>query len=306
MNDLTSIIMGNNKFAIVTHDNPDADAIGSCIFLENLLLNINKKVDFIIQSKISDDFAEIVGRNRVNKIFIPRNKKYDVLFILDVSDYNRTYYKNNIAKQVIIIDHHNFVNNKCNLYINNNDVSTGITLYKLLNDFEITNFMATCLYLTIIGDTDCFKNKNIDSEVYRIASKLTENGADTSLVNKIYNSISVEYINLLGSVIKNIKVVNDVSYLIITDYDIEENNSNIREANKIIDFMKNIKNTDISLLLVDNYGTITIRARSKLKDISNLLIQYNGGGHMHSVGCLIKNEDVYDVLNDILNKLKTI
>lgn len=306
MDNLINVVIKNNKFAIVTHNNPDADAIGSCVFLENLLLNMNKEVDFIIQSKISDDFVNIVGEDRVNKVIIPYNKKYDVLFILDVSDFNRTYYKSGIAKYVIIIDHHNFINNNCDYYINNKDISTGVTLYKIFNNFKITDFMATCLYLTIIGDTDCFKNENISPEIYGIAAELAKMGADINLVNRMYNSINIEYINLLGTVAKNIKIINNICFLIITDYDIEKNNSNIREANKLINFMKNIKNIDISLLLIDNYGTITVRIRSKKSDISNLLSEYDGGGHKHSVGCLIKNKDVYDVLNDLLNKLKTI
>ena len=86
INYLKNVIIDNNNFAIITHNNPDADAVGSSIFLEQMLINLNKTVDYIIQSKISPEFEPIVRKNRINKIFVPRYKKYDVVFILYVCD----------------------------------------------------------------------------------------------------------------------------------------------------------------------------------------------------------------------------
>ena len=185
INYLKNVVIDNDSFAIITHNNPDADAIGSSIFLEQLLINLNKTVDYIIQSKISPEFEPIVRKKRINKIFIPKYKKYDVVFILDACDCDRIYYRKNFANKTIIIDHHNNRPNiKYDKFINNNDISTGVTLYKIFNNFiEITPFMATCLYLTIIGDSDSFRIKNINSEVYDISSKLIQKGANTELIN---------------------------------------------------------------------------------------------------------------------------
>lgn len=308
INYLKSVIIDNNSFAIITHNNPDADAIGSSIFLEQLLINLNKTVDYIIQSKISPEFEPIVRKKRINKIFIPKYKKYDVVFILDACDCDRIYYRKNFANKTIIIDHHNNRPNiKYDKFINNNDISTGVTLYKIFNNFiEITSFMATCLYLTIIGDSDSFRIKNINSEVYDISSKLIQKGANTELINDIYNNMNINYIKLLGNVIKNINInINDkIAYLVLTDEQISKNNCTIRDANKIIDFIKNIAGIEITLLLIDNYGTITIRARSKTKNISTLLKNFGGSGHKNSVGCLVTNRDIYDVLDEIIITIK--
>lgn len=308
INYLKNVIIDNNNFAIITHNNPDADAVGSSIFLEQMLINLNKTVDYIIQSKISPEFEPIVRKNRINKIFVPRYKKYDVVFILDVCDYDRMYYKKNLANIIIIIDHHNNKPNVTyNKFINNNDISTGVTLYKIFNDFiEITPFMATCLYLTIVGDSDSFRIKNINSEIYDISSKLIQKGANIELINNIYNNMNVNYVKLLGNVIKDINInLNDkIAYLVLTDEQILNNNCTIRDANKIIDFIKNIAGIEITLLLIDNYGTITVRARSKTKNISNLLEKFGGSGHKNSVGCLIINRDVYDILDEIIITIK--
>ena len=48
INYLKNVIIDNDNFAIITHNNPDADAVGSSIFLEQMLINLNKTVDYII------------------------------------------------------------------------------------------------------------------------------------------------------------------------------------------------------------------------------------------------------------------
>ena len=47
-------IIDVNNIAIVMHDNPDSDAIGSAIALENALKQMNKQVTIITQNKIKN------------------------------------------------------------------------------------------------------------------------------------------------------------------------------------------------------------------------------------------------------------
>ena len=49
-------IIDVNNIAIVMHDNPDSDAIGSAIALENALKQMNKQVTIITQNKIKKKY----------------------------------------------------------------------------------------------------------------------------------------------------------------------------------------------------------------------------------------------------------
>ena len=80
--------------------------------------------------------------------------------------------------------------------------------------------MATYIGLTIISDTDSFKNKNVTSESFSALSKLMDLGCDIELVNSLYNKMTMTYINLLSLVLKKIVRNNDILYLIITEDDI--------------------------------------------------------------------------------------
>ena len=92
MYDIINVILNSNSILLMTHNSPDGDGIGCLIALENILKQLNKEIFVVIQNKISKNYINIIGKERVNKIFLP-NKKYDLIIILDCSDINRIYEK---------------------------------------------------------------------------------------------------------------------------------------------------------------------------------------------------------------------
>lgn len=287
------------NIAIVMHNNPDGDCIGSAVALEEALKKQNKRVDIILQSKIPKKFAPIIGEQRVEKYILPHNeKRYDLAFILDVSDFDRTYFDiKYISKKIIIIDHH--LNNnppRVDYYLNENDSSTGITVYKLIKYLTpITKTIATAIYLTIRDDTGNFKNANTTSQAFLVASELMLNGADIQVINSIYDYKTMSYMKLLTNVLGNIKIDKQYKllHLIISKSDITSSNSSIKEAGLVIDLLKTIENVDVCLLFVEGNSNITIKARSKEYNVNNIISELGGGGHKNASGCVIPSDDIY-------------
>lgn len=289
---------------IMSHNSPDDDAIGSMKTLEDFLINNKKNVELLFQTKVDRKYEVILGKNRVEKISYPKKSYYDLAIILDTSDICMTYYDlYNIASKIIVVDHHKTTNIKYDYYFNYNDCSTGLTLLKLLGDHNITSDMATYIGLTIISDTDSFKNKNVTSESFSALSKLMDLGCDIELVNSLYNKMTMTYINLLSLVLKKIVINNDILYLIITEDDINKSNSNIKECGKIINILKLVEGIDLSMLFIENGNNVIVRFRSNKVNCSKIAQQYGGGGHKHSAATIIFNRDIYDIKDEILNTL---
>lgn len=308
--DLVTLI--RNKYirniAIVMHDNPDGDCIGSAVALEMALKNNNKKVDIILHNKIPKKFAPIIGDNRIEKYMLPYDgKRYDLTFLLDVSDFDRTYYEiKNMSKKIVIIDHHLVTNiPKVDFYINENDASTGITVYKLIKHLtRIDEKIATAIYLTIRDDTSNFKNSNTNAKVMSFASELLMNGADLQIVNSVYDYRSLSYLKLLSLVLNNIKIdnKNKLLYLIISKSDIINAGSNIKEAGLIIDLLKTVENIDVCLLFIEGNNNVTVKARSKEFNVHDIITEFGGGGHKNASGCILPSDDIYITKNKIVNK----
>lgn len=307
---IVNVIRDRNvrNVAIVMHNNPDGDCIGSAVALEESLKNNNKNVDIIIHNKIPEKFAPIIGANRVNKYIVPyEGKRYDVLFMLDVADFDRTYYDaQHISKKVIIIDHH--LNNnipKVDYYLNENDASAGMTVYKLIKFLSpITTTMATAIYLTIRSDTGNFKNSNTTSKTHAMVSELLTIGANIQLINTLYDDKTLSYIKLMGNVLLNVKIDknNKIAHLIISKSDIVHSGSNMKEAGLIIDLIKNIENVDMAFLFIENNEEVVIKARSKQKDVSEVIKEFGGGGHKCSAGCIVVSDDIYKTKDKVIER----
>lgn len=296
--------------AIVMHNNPDGDCIGSSVALEEVLKSYNKKVDIIMHNKVSKVFAPIIGKNRVDKFFIPyEDKIYDLTFMIDVSDFNRTYHDiRRISKQIVIIDHHIVSKQpKVNVYLNEHDASTGITIYKFIKFISpISSKIATALYLTIRSDTGNFKNSNTNSKVHEIAAELLLLGADIHCINAIYDDKSLNYLSLLSTVLPDIKIDKQykIAYLIISKSSILNAKSNMKEAGMVIDLIKNIEDIDICFLLIENIDHVIIKGRSKYTNIISIFEEIGGGGHENSTGCLVYSDDVYRTKERLLQITK--
>ena len=294
------------NIAIATHTNCDGDSIGSQEALRLTLEKLGKKVDLIIHSHISKGYSKIVGENKVDKIMIPSIQKfYDLVFLLDCSEYSRTINNiDKIGKFLIVIDHHYGMKPIGNIYLYEKACSTGAILYKIIRRLvPITEEIATCLYLTIRSDTGSFKNNNTDVRSHEIAADLLSHGANIQLINEIYETRSMSFLKLLGRVLKSIKYDNHYKYIYvtITVEDVQESNSNYEEASLLIDYIRNIEDVDISFLFIEGYNNIRIKARSKKTNVNEILLNFNGGGHANAAGALVYSSDLYRVIDNIIN-----
>ena len=294
------------NIAIVVHNSPDGDCIGSAVALEEALKTLNKKVDIILHNKVDKKFAPIIGNNKVDKYMFPyEGKIYDLAFVLDVADYNRTYFEiQNISKMIVIIDHH--LNNDIphvDYYLNENDASTGITVYKIIKFLTpITESIATAIYLTIRSDTNNFKNSNTTSKTHMFAAELLDYGANLQIINEIYDNKTLSYLKLLNNTLGNVKIdyKNKIAYLIISKNDIVISNSNMKEASMVMELIKNIENIDVTYLFIENNNQVIIKSRSKQTDVSHVMKQFGGGGHKFSAGCIIISDDIYRVKDKVI------
>ena len=162
------------KIVILTHENPDGDAIGSSLAMYIALKNINKQVDVIIpeHSKI---FDFLPGAEDIKE---SSQEDYDLAISVDCADIKRlngwsNYFED--AKTTISIDHHG--SNKMFADYNYVDpVSPAcaqilIVVLQFLG-IEITKEIGNCLLTGIITDTGGFNYPGVTSETFEFAAGL--------------------------------------------------------------------------------------------------------------------------------------
>jgi phosphoesterase RecJ-like protein len=305
---ITKIHQSNN-IAITTHSNPDGDAIGSSLALEKCLSKLNKKVDILMPNKLPKKFETIVKDSAVYN-YKYYNKQYDLVFLLDCSDKDRTI-KNleNLSDCIITIDHHHNATSFGDIYINKPVASTGIILYNIINhlmDNELSSDIATSLYMTIKTDTGNFKNNNTDAQAHKVSSELLLQGANIKLLNEIFNTKPLSLYRLMAEAFDNILVNSNygIIYVILKVKYIERSNSTYKDASRLINYIKDIKGCEVAYVFLEDNNSVKVSARSKNINISKVMEEFDGGGHKTAAGAKIYSNNTYHVVNSVMKKTK--
>jgi len=305
-------IIDVNNIAIVMHDNPDSDAIGSAIALENALKQMNKQVTIITQNKIKKKYLDVFGKNRVNKINIP-NDFFDILFVLDCSEECRINLDiRDYSNKIIVIDHHNGFEPYGDIYWCEDVIANSMLIYKLIKmmmdvglNVLLNSKIATALYMGIRSDSFNFRNPNVTPETHEICSELLKYNADTEYINeleKYSRGILKLEIFAFNSLLydEHYKII----YTIITKDMIDSTHSTFEDASQIIDVLKLIKNVDVALLFISAKGKIYIKARSTKYNVSKVMKQFGGGGHKLAAGAVCCSDSSYSLMNSVVKAMR--
>ena len=229
MKELKDLLGTPHKIVITTHVNPDGDAIGSSLALNNFLIKMGHDVNVIVPNDFPDFLKWIHNTDKVinysNSTYESENiiKNSSVIFCFDFNNLSRInemgeYISGSDAKKVLI-DHHlepvNFYDFKIH---DTNASATAELVYEFLNYLDaelIDKNISEALYTGILTDTGSFKFSTT-SKVHRIVGDLLEKGIDINKINKaIYDSNSYDKIKLMGYALSEklkLAVGNNVTY----------------------------------------------------------------------------------------------
>ena len=198
MADIIGAINASSIIAIVTHINPDGDAIGSSLALMHAIKNKGKEVQVYCQDDIPQTFDFLAGVKNIRKPELIQNTKYDLVIALDCSDMDRMGSCNTIfnrSERSANIDHH--ISNTRYAQINIVDgkaAATGEIIFELIK--KLINFkdknIARALYTSIVSDTGRFAFSNTTSRTHRVVAELLDWGADqVEISNQLFKNYSL-------------------------------------------------------------------------------------------------------------------
>jgi len=315
---LDNILEEINKaetIAILTHETPDGDAIGSSLAMMLALKQLNKNADVIIPEH-PDMFNFLPGANEIKKEGM--SEKYDLAIALDCSDINRlngfaSYFEN--AKETISIDHHS-ANKMFGDYNFVNPVAPAcaqilITIFEYLN-IQITAEIGTCLIAGIITDTGGFKYQNVTAETFEFASSLLSIGVNISdTYKKVMETKTMANFNLRKIAMNNMELLEDgkIAFTYITADDYKKTNAKIGDHEGLVELGREIAGVEVSVFLRETEdGVYKISLRSnEYVNVSDIAMMFSGGGHVRAAGCITKlplEEAKIKIVNQIKNYLR--
>ena len=308
------IIKNSKKILIISHVNPDGDALGSTCALYKAIYNrFKKKADMCALTYLSPVYKFLPYLDQAKQSY-NTSLVYDLVITVDVADINRICDMKVLfdkAKTTINIDHHKTNNGFGDYnYIVPEASSTGEVLYNMFKNsgWEIDKEMAECLYTAILTDTGGFRFDNTTEDVLSIASHLVKSGADPSKIfTYCYEQKSKNYVMFQNHCISKAVFLNDdkIAYTTVYRRDFEDYKAKDDYTEGLAEQLRAIDTTDLAFVVkeVEPNKLCKISMRSKKYDVAHICSIFGGGGHSRAAGCSIKS-NVETAVKKILKEIE--
>lgn len=302
--EIKELLAARKNIVIVTHKNPDGDAIGSSLGLYNYLIRKNHNVKVVtpngyptfLQWLPGDD--KVIEHSESPETAEARIKKAEIIFCLDFNGLRRIGDLGDLVKKAkatkILIDHHPQPEKFAHyLFHDKKSSSTAQLVFdfiSLLGDKKLINRKAAnCLYTGIMTDTLNFRVGTTTAHTHRITADLIEAGAQNTLAfSKVFDANSEDRVRLLGYSLQKMKVFKEfhAAFISLSASELKKFNFQKGDTEGLVNYPLSIEGIRFSALFTEVKGEIRISFRSKGNfDVNKFARKnFNGGGHTNAAG----------------------
>ncbi len=294
------------NIVIVSHTNPDGDAIGSSMAWARALAKAGHKAQCIVPNKYPYFLDWIEG---IDSMLIYKETpeavqtsvdEADIIFCLDFNSLSRLealgeVIDKNTTAQRVLVDHHLSPDENFAISFSYPDSSsTCFIVYSLIEELWGTDMLdksiGELLYVGLMTDTGNFSFSNLSPALYRALAVLSEKGIDIPKINsQVYNSFTEDRARLFAYVIdRKLSIIKSgtVAYMTLTEREMRKYNFQQGDSEGFVNYPLSIKKMKFSVIFIEHRKFIRTSFRSRGNIDVNLFARkyFNGGGHKNAAG----------------------
>lgn len=295
-----------SNLVIVTHKNPDGDAIGSSLGILLLLEKYGVKAHVVVEDELPY-FLHFLPRSQDVIIYNsdPRRVQEFIssasfIICTDFSQLNRCGKLEPFVRQSsaprILFDHHpepdlaSFQAVYHDVTASSTSELIAIFASSFFTDVPITTDWATCIYTGMVTDTGCFRF-SLRPQTFQIAANLLQSNIPVQqIITQIFDSYSFQRIQLTGFVLQNkLRYLPEyrTAYFSLSETEMMPFNPRRGDTEGLVNHTLSIEGVVLGVFFNQKPDdTIRISFRSKgafaCNDIASKF--FNGGGHRNASG----------------------
>ena len=294
-------LLNYKAVGILTHANPDADALGSCFALQMVLGSQRAKV--VLDGKPTSAVFLEFGYEELE----PRVADFDALVVVDAHQKSRLGkwedFVGDFDKDIFVIDHHQLADDKlpCVMeIIDSGAVSAGVLIFRLCQRMvadwqqEKRAKFARAIYYTILGDTNGFQNRNLDADCFAVCASLLEMGLNPGQAYEdFFCQMSLAGFTYLAEVYAGLHdYENGKIVFAFSDLQLQERlGFAYDELPDVVGRLKELGDYEIIVLYKEKEaGSYKLSFRSKTADVQSICKKLGGGGHRLAAGCEVSGQ----------------
>ncbi|HEV2999534.1 MAG TPA: DHH family phosphoesterase [Solirubrobacteraceae bacterium] len=297
-------VRSNDRFLLVTHENPDGDALGSLVAMHAVLRLLGKEAVMFIAAEefplpYEYRFFDLDGA--VTEV--PHDLSQRVVVFLDCGNIDRAPEElRDPGLRILNVDHHHDNTRFGTLdHIVPEASCTAEIVWDLMRSLgvEATPDIADALYVGLVTDTGRFMYENTGTRAHVMAAELIEAGVDVhAIYRRLYEGVPYAKLRLLALALGAVRRFDGGRLTLsrLTREHFAEAKAEDSYSEGIVDHLRGVEGTKVAALvreLVENGGSdgaaprrakVSLRAADPAVDVSAIARAGGGGGHRQAAG----------------------
>jgi phosphoesterase RecJ-like protein len=293
-------ITGADRFLLVTHENPDGDALGSLIAMRGTLDDLGKDAVMFLapcELPLPHEYAFLPLDGLVTEL--PADLEERTIIFLDCGnvDRNPVAGAESNGAHVLNIDHHhdNTRFGTVNHVVDEASCTAEI-VWDLMSGLGLraSGQVADALYVGLVTDTGRFMYDSTGARAHLMAADLIDAGVDVhAIYRQLYEGMPFGKLRLLALALEHVRRFDDgrltVAWLSAADFAAAGAEESYSEG--VIDQLRAVEGTKVAALIRDRLGPnqegerkVSLRATDDDVDVSVIARAQGGGGHRRAAG----------------------
>ena len=298
------------RFLVIGHISPDGDDISSVASLVMILRKLGKTAEGCIADAIPKFFLRLSGDEVIKGVEALRDYAYDTAITVDSSDLARIGDAVELLegrRPDITLDHHktNAGFGRVN-FCDPSYAAAAMIVYEIgtqLVDFDPV--LSEMLLLGIATDTGFFRYSSVDERVFSTAAALVRYGANIGRISgAVLEHRTLNEIHLHTAMFETLKLAagEKLATAYVTAEMIKAAGCTDEDTTGLVGQLRAIGGVEVAIMFIEwPQGTFHISLRSKERiDVSEIALQFGGGGHARAAGCSFFDVTLDELMNDVV------
>jgi phosphoesterase RecJ-like protein len=290
----------SESFVLVTHENPDGDALGSLVAMHEMLKALGKdSVMFMAADEFPLPYEYRFFRLDGLVSVIPDDVEARTIVFLDCGNIDRNpadVIKRDDAHILNIDHHHDNTHFGTVNHVVPEASCTAEIVWDLMPGLEVepTLPIAEALYVGLVTDTGKFMYENTGTRAHVMAAELIDAGvAVHEIYHRLYEGIPYGKLELLARGLAHVERYDGgaltLTHLSAADY--LETGAEENYSEGVVDHLRSVEGTAVAGLVRDLLAEgqegrrkVSLRATDGRVDVSRIARAQGGGGHRQAAG----------------------
>ena len=302
---LKRLLDAHRAVTLISHVQPDADAIGTSLGIYHWLKAQGHRVEVVNASEDVPVYLDFLPA--FSKIKTRMDFDDSLIIACDCGSVDRLGLDVS-GRTIVNIDHHptNTRFGALNVVCADAAASSEVA-YRLLSILApVSSQSATAFYAALVGDTRHFTTATMRREVLVLAADLVERGVDIGHVAaQMTQRRSLAALRMLGAAIGSLELVRDARVALVQiDRDTQHRwGARSSDLEGIVEEIRSLATVQIAVMLVERDEQIKVSLRSKGADVARIAKHFGGGGHRAAAGFEVAGSDMGAVREAILERI---